>query len=177
MKFPCDFKCFVQAHRVLMAVMVSSLSACGPLADAPVLAYEPAGKLAVVSQKTVGRGPTVNYHVDYGGVVSQVATVTIEFATVGTAPATARFTSDAGLLLVEPLPPPITLLQGQSSVVLKVIPQTEGLYYLNVFTKQGDATRVVSVPVKTAHAIPHLNHLGDIKALGNGDHIIAIPVP
>jgi hypothetical protein len=177
MRLMWDVKTLMPTLRVVIAVSAGILCSCGPLTDAPMVSSAGAGGLAAASQTPGGSGVTVRYRVDHGGVPGQAATVTLDFSAVGLSLSTVRFTFDAGLLLTNTLPSTVVLLPGPSRMVLQVVPQTEGLFYLNVFTTHGEVTSVTSVPVRTDHAVPQLNHLGDVKVQGNGNRIIAIPVP
>lgn len=178
MKSTWDIKTSVPTLKVIMALSVyCTLCSCGPIHDAPVVSSASAGGLTTAMQAPGSTGITMGYLVEHAGVAGQAITVTLNFSTVGKALSTTRITADAGLRLLSALPSYMTLPSGLSQLVLQVIPQNEGLLYLNVFTTQGEVTSVTSVPVGSDDAIPRLEHLGDIKALGNRDHIIAIPVP
>lgn len=167
-------------HQALcFAVALAAGTACvgGPVSMTPADAHTLAGGLTTAAQKANGAGVTVRYRVDDGAGAQQPATITLIFNAVEDANAAVRFTTDAGLRLTGTLSSSMSLPSGMSQLVLQATPQTEGLFYLNVFTTQAGTTSVTSVPVQTKGAVPQRQQIGEVKVTGNGEHIVAIPVP
>lgn len=168
----CNFAWPIAALILSMA----SLSCSGtpfPVAATSTSTPLPAHLIAA-AQKPNGSKVNIRYRVDGGAVARQNATVTIIFDAVTDASAAVRFTSDPGLQLTG-VSGPVALPQGASQIVLQAIPQTDGLFYVNVFTTQAGATSVMSIPVRTGNIDPKLQKLGETKPSGQGEHIISMP--
>lgn len=175
-RFSCRYPVLTVA---LVAVSLASMSCAGiaaPLVALPVSASAPPQGLTTALQKPHGSGIVVRYRVDGGTAMGQPATITLMFDGVTDAAAQVRFTADAGLL-VPGVNVPVALPGGASQLSLQATPQADGLYYVNVFTRQGGATSVMSVPVHAGTAAPKLRSMGQSKPAVQGDRIIALPVP
>lgn len=159
------------------ALAVGTACIGGPVSITPAEAHALPRGLTTAPQKVNGSGVTVRYSVDDSASAQQPATVTLIFSAVEDAKAAVRFTTDAGLRLTEASASSSSLPLGMSQLVLQATPQTEGLFYLNVFTTQTGVTSVTSVPVQTKGAIPQRQMIGEVRVTGTGEHIVAIPVP
>jgi len=134
----------------------------------------PANLVSTV-QKPNGSGIAVRYRVDGGAVAHQPHAITLIFEGVKDDAATVHFTADPEL---QPsgLPAQVTLPRGASQLVLQVTSQSDGLFYVNVFTMQAGATSVISVPVQSGSIGPKLRKLGESKPAADGERIISLPV-
>ncbi|MGJ7492979.1 hypothetical protein [Variovorax sp. ZT4R33] len=140
----------------------------------PRLAMKPAAP-----RKSNGSGIEVQFRIDGAARLGGALPIALSFDGV-TDPAGARvrFTVDAGLTLPSAYSGDFPLSAGASAPTLTVpvIPTSEGLAYLHVFTTQQGLTSVSSVAVQVGKsASPKLR--GDLKSTPSGDKILTIPVP
>ena len=130
-------------------------------------------------QKPNGSGVGVRYRVQGKPAVGQPTQVDIVFGRVRDADGAAlQFTADASLRL-DASGAPATLAAGEGTrVTVTVIPQQEGLAYLNVFTTQRGATSSTSIPIQTgtAGASSSKGTAGKLKDTPEGDKILSMPV-
>lgn len=86
-----------------------------------------------------------------------------------------RISADAGLTLAGDAA--FSLAAGQvQQRNITVTADTDGFFYLNVFTTQGGRTSVASIPVKVGNAVPALKSLGKITQSGQ-EKLVVMPVP
>jgi hypothetical protein len=143
-------------------------------ASTPRLAMKPAAP-----RKSNGSGIEVQFRIDGAARIGEALPIALSFDGV-TDPAGARvrFTVDAGLALPATYAGEFTLQAGASAPTLTVpvIPASEGLAYLNVFTTQHGVTSVSAVAVQVGKS-GSLKLRGELKATPSGDKILTIPVP
>jgi len=126
-------------------------------------------------QKPNGSGIDVRYRVDRAAAAHRPMTITLVFDGVKDVAATVHFTADKELQS-SGLAALMTLPLGTSQLALQVMPQSDGLFYVNVFTTQAGASSVTSVPVQSGSVGPKLNKLGEAKPTADGERIISLPV-
>jgi hypothetical protein len=140
----------------------------------PRLAMKPAAP-----RKSNGSGIEVQFRIDGAARIGEALPIALSFDGV-TDPAGARvrFTVDAGLTLPAAYAGEFTLQAGASAPTLTVpvIPASEGLAYLNVFTTQHGVTSVSAVAVQVGKA-GSLKLRGELKSTPSGDKLLTIPVP
>ncbi|MBT2337190.1 hypothetical protein J7E49_25225 [Variovorax paradoxus] len=135
-----------------------------------------AAPMTTAPQKPGGAGVKLQYRLDAAPQLGRATPVVLQFDGVTEADgATVRLSADRGLTL-----------QGSSTLALPagkrttatvvVVSEAEGLAYLNVFIKQGDASSAISVPIQTGTAAPALKSSGEMKPTPGGDSIITMPV-
>jgi hypothetical protein len=177
-------------HRnpgALVAALVLAGNSLPALADSarpePLATQAPAAPRPMKQTgplKPNGSGVTVRFRIDGSPRIGQPLSVTLNFDGVtDPAGATVNFTADAGLSLqTESLPPgPIALPAGRSSdLVVQVVPSTDALAYLNVFTTQRGVTSATSVPVQVGNAAGAMKSSGELKQTPAGEKIISMPV-
>lgn len=143
-------------------------------ASTPRLAMKPAAP-----RKSNGSGIEVQFRIDGAARIGEALPIALSFDGV-TEPAGARvrFTVDAGLTLPPAYSGEFPLQAGTSAPALTVpvIPASEGLAYLHVFTTQHGATSVSSVAVQVGKS-GSLKLRGEIRSTPSGDKILTIPVP
>lgn len=132
--------------------------------------------MTTAPQKPGGAGVKLEYRLDATPQLGQATPVVLQFDGVTDADgATVRLSADKGLAL-----------QGSSILALPagkrttatvvVVSEAEGLAYLNVFIRHGEASSAVSVPIQTGTAAPALKSSGEMKSTPGGDSIITMPV-
>jgi len=135
--------------------------------------------LQATPAKPNGNGIVVRYSIENVPEAGKAVQVELAFSGVADgATATAWFTLDAGLAWAAAAPAELTL-RGKAPVRLQlaVVPLSEGIAYLNVFTRQAGADSATAVPVRVGKATPHLRQPGALKAMPDGDKVISVPVP
>jgi hypothetical protein len=162
------------AVLALSAACVSYSAASPSVAAVTVSGPLPADLVSTI-QKPNGSGIAVRYRVDGAVVAHQPIMITLIFDGVKNDAATVHFTADTELQFGD-LSALVTLPQGSSQIDLRVTPQSDGLFYVNVFTSQAGATSVISVPVLSGSVDPKLRKLGESKPAAGGERIISLPV-
>ncbi len=114
----------------------------------------------------------MQYRVDASAGAGQPASVRLIFSGVTDPDASVRFTADASLSSPASAGLPI----GTSELTLRIVPSSDGLFYLNAFISQRGATSVVSIPVSSGKAEPKLKSMGESKPTPDGEKIIPLPV-
>ena len=88
--------------------------------------------------------------------------------------ATITIQPDAGLQLIEGLPPSPAPFNPGASYTLKVKPTTNDLRYLNVFLKSGAMGEALAIPVQLGKDA-NLRKSGAVKTTPGGQRVISIP--
>ena len=129
------------------------------------------------AQKPGGSGVALRYRVLDKPAVGQPARVEIVLGKVSDpAGATLRLAADPDLRL-QGAATSFNLPAGESTTLtVSVVPQAEGLAYLNVFTTQRGATSSTSIPIQTGAAGARKPAEGRLKDAPGGEKILSIPV-
>lgn len=133
---------------------------------------------AAAPRKVNGSGIEVQFRID--GTPRIGAALTVSFGFEGVVPqagASVRFSADPGLMLAESYRASFALPEGVSvpTMTVPVVPTSEGLAYLHVFTTQRGVTSVSSIPVQVgtpAAAKPK----SDLQSTPDGEKIRTMPV-
>ncbi|HWT21848.1 MAG TPA: hypothetical protein VN280_23335, partial [Variovorax sp.] len=132
--------------------------------------------MTTAPQKPGGAGVKLEYRLDATPQLGQATPVVLQFGGVTEAEgATVRLSADKGLALQGSST--LALPAGKrTTVTVVVVSEAEGLAYLNVFIKHGEASSAVSIPIQTGTAAPSLKSTGEMKPTPGGDSIITMPV-
>ena len=135
-----------------------------------------AAPMTTAPQKPGGAGVKLEYRLDATPQLGQATPVVLQFGGVTEAEgATVRLSADKGLALQGSST--LALPAGKrTTVTVVVVSEAEGLAYLNVFIKHGEASSAVSIPIQTGTAAPSLKSTGEMKPTPGGDSIITMPV-
>ena len=167
------------AARVFGACVaaLTSMSCAAALTGLIAIPGQPISSAGYVTavQKSNSSKVVVRYKVAPLASAGLPATVSLTFSAVTDAAANVRFTSDAGLKMLAsqglvPLP------MGSSELDIQVVPEADGLFYLNVFTTQNGATSAISIPIAAGSGKPKLDAMGEAKPSSAGEKIISMPV-
>lgn len=164
--------------RLQRSIAVALLAFAGAALAAPGAGTaQPADALVHAPQKTNGSGVDVRYRVQGDPVAGQPVRVEIVLGRVSDpAGASLRLVADRGLRL-EGGAVPVTVPAGEgTTVTVTVVPQNEGLAYLNVFTTQRGTTSSTSIPIQTGLAGASRLKGGHLKDTPEGDKILSMPV-
>ena len=170
-------------HRRYLPLALAAL-AIGPFAAAASsegAAAPSAEPLVRAAQKPNGAGVDVRYRVQGTPAVGQPTEVKIVVGRVrDPAGASLRLAADPGLRL-DASGATAALAAGDGPVTLNVtvVPQEEGLAYLNVFITQRGATSSTSIPIQTGAAgtgSTKSGASGRVKSTPEGDKILSMPV-
>ncbi|SFM96309.1 hypothetical protein [Variovorax sp. OV329] len=171
------------SQRSILALALLALAAGAPLAANASGGTKPAATaddgFATAAQKPNGSGVRVRYKVLGTPAVGQPTRIDIVLARVrDPAGATLQLTADPGLQLdASGIPGGIS--PGEiTRISVTVVPQQEGLAYLNVFTTQRGATSSTSIPIQTGAvgAASTKGSAGKLKEAPDGDKILSMPV-
>jgi len=169
------------SRRSLPALVLSVLVAAS-LASLPAKAATPAPGDAFVRapQKPNGSGVDVRYRVEGKPSIGSPTRVEIELRGVTDANgALVRLTADAALR-VDSGEALMSVPAGRvNTLTVTVVPQGQGLAYLNVFITQGGATSSISIPIQTGAVDAGASSKsapGRLKDLPSGDKILSMPV-
>lgn len=129
-------------------------------------------------RKAVGAGIDIRYRVVDTPAVGKPIRVEIVLGRI-TDPggATARLTAESSLRL-ETNAGPYSFASGRDGLLqATVVPQAEGLAYLNLFVTQRGATSSTSIPIRTGDAgtSTPLGATGRLKELPDGSKILSLP--
>lgn len=168
-------------RRQQRIVALALLAAAGtPLSSACASALPaPAGAVVQAAQKPNGSGVDIRYRVLDKPAVGQPVRVEIALGRVkDSAGAVLRFSADPGLRLGSGSAPTSLPAGETTTLTVTVVPQEEGLAYLNVFTTQRGATSSTSIPIQTGAAAAGSKKAGagKLKDTPEGDKILSIPV-
>lgn len=168
-------KCF--AAKVLLAMTWAAMAACTQVEANPGRQAGFVGQpMTEAPAKGNGSGIAVAYAVEPSAAAGLPANVTLDFSGVTDPAATVRLTADADLQLGAEEAVSQSLALGQSWRVVRPVPASEGVQYLNVFTTQNGWTSAVSIPVVTGKGAAKMQPMGAAKTDASGEAIIAIPV-
>lgn len=169
------------SSRQRLAVLALAVAAGASLSVGCANAAQPsqAGAFVPAAQKPNGSGVELRYRVLDTPALGQPARVEIVLSNVNDpAGGTVRFTADPALRLgaggVQ-----TSLPAGETTTLtVTVVPQEEGLAYLNVFTSQRGLTSSTSIPIQTGAAAPASKKpgAGKLKDTPEGDKILVMPV-
>lgn len=122
-----------------------------------------------------GIGAQINYTIMNSLAVGSVTKVrlTVQTASPGQ-PLTVTLAADPALRLegqasAGPLP-----LDASAGYTLDVVPQREGLHYINVFLRSGDMTEALAIPIQVGKT-QTLSKSVDVKTMPDGQRVKAIP--
>ena len=163
-----------------LCVALAALTSISCAAGLPTLIAapgQPATGVGFVTavQKSNGSRVVVRYKVSPASSVGVPVTVNLTFSAVNDAAANVRFTSDVGLRLIASQAP-MPLPMGSSELEIQAVPESDGLFYINVFTTQNNATSAMSIAVGVGNGKPKLDSMGATKPSAAGEKIISIPV-
>ncbi len=162
---------------VASAMALTSLSCAAALPSLIAVPGQPSSAAGFVTatQKSNGAKVVLRYKVAQAVSAGVATTVSLTFSDVTDTAASVRFTSDPGLrLLAAQAAVPLPL--GSSEVDIQAVADSDGLFYLNVFTTQNGATSAISIPVAAGNAKPKLDAMGAPKPSAGGEKIISMPV-
>jgi hypothetical protein len=169
------------SRRSLPALVLSALVGA-TLGLSPAIAAQPVPGDAFIRapQKPNGSGVDVRYRVEGKPAIGKPTRVEIVLRGV-TDPngALVRLTADAALRVDNSAAPMNVPAGPVNSLDVTVIPQGEGLAYLNVFVSQGGATSSISIPIQTGAVNTGASNKsapGRLKDLPTGDKILSMPV-
>lgn len=126
--------------------------------------------------KKPGSGVTLAYRVE-GAVSAKVPTeVTLRFGSV-TSPdgATVAVAGTDGLVLAETTSAKLTAHAAQQELRVRVTAPADGVYYLNVTTRQGGRAHVTSVPITVGKGKVKLQKNGSVQTMPNGERVVSLP--
>lgn len=162
------------AAPVLLAMLIAGLPGCWASAAQPASSEA----LARPAQKPNGSGVDVRYRVLDKPVIGQSTRVEIVFAKVDDANgASLQLSTDPGLRLDGP--DSVSLPAGETTTLtVSVVPQQDGLAYLNVFTRQRGRVSSTSIAIQTGSAAAQSKKAGPgkLKDAPGGDKILSMPV-
>jgi len=128
--------------------------------------------------KPNGNGIEVRYRLESTPEAGQPVLVSLAFLPANAGgEATAWFTLGGGLAWAGAAPDVLALSAAATYRQLAVVPQAEGIGYLNVFTRQDGVDSVTAIPVRVGKAVPSLRQPGALKTSPGGDRVISLPVP
>lgn len=164
------------AILALMVAAGASLSA----ACANAAPTDRTGAFVLAAQKPNGSGVQVRYRVLDTPALGQPARVEIALANVTDSGGGAvRFTTDSTLRLAGGGGQASLPAGETTTLTVTVVPQEEGLAYLNVFTTQRGLTSSTSIPIQTGGAGTPASKkpgAGRLKDTPDGDKILVMPV-
>lgn len=121
--------------------------------------------------KANGTDVAAEYRLENTPQVGQALTITLQM--MGSIDSQYSVTADSGLLLRTPIVATSLPANQKSSTSIVVVPQTEGLFYVNLFIQQGDKRSAVSIPVQVGgKGLPIERNL---KTEPNGEKVIVMP--
>ncbi|MGJ7582145.1 hypothetical protein ACSFA3_18325 [Variovorax sp. RHLX14] len=142
-------------------------------------AVAPQSPMKVAAPRKVnGSGIEVQFRIDGTPRVGAALTVSLGFeGVIPQAGASVRFAADAGLTLAESYKVASVFPEGVSvpTMTVQVVPTSDGLAYLHVFTTQRGVTSVSSIAIQVgtpAVAKPR----GDLQSTPDGETIRTMPV-
>jgi hypothetical protein len=127
--------------------------------------------------KANGSGIVVTYRVE-GEPKKNAATEVVVVLTraEGDGPAAVRFAADAGLILRDGPLGELSLAAGSPTTIrLSVVPESDGLRYLNVFTSQNGRSSSTSIPIQVGSMTPK-GPGSTLKTAPDGARILSHPV-
>ena len=164
-----------------LAILALMVAAGASLSTGCANAAQPdgAGAFVLAAQKPNGSGVQVRYRILDTPAPGQPARVEIVLANI-TDPTggTVRFTTDPALRLAAGGVQTSLPAGETTTLTITVVPQEEGLAYLNVFTTQRGRTSSTSIPVQTGTGTPASKKpgAGKLKDTPDGDKILVMPV-
>lgn len=166
-------------RRQILAIALSSLA----LAPAARLAWASAGATPVAgkamtqaAKKPSGSGIDVSYRLEGEPTTGRATRVVVVLSGVTDPEASVRFAADPELQLEGAGSAPARLETGRATTFnLTVVPQSDGLRYLNVFTTQHGIGSSTSIPVQTG-ALPAAKSGDKLQSTPQGDKIRSMPV-
>ena len=169
------------SSRQRLAILALAAAAGASLSAACANAAQPAqtGAFVLAAQKPNGSGVEVRYRVLDTPALGQPARVEIVVADINdSAGGTVRFTADPALRLAAGGVQTRLPAGETTTLTVTVVPQEEGLAYLNVFTAQRGLTSSTSIPIQTGAAAPTSKKpgAGKLKDTPDGDKILVMPV-
>ena len=162
------------AGLAFLAAAGASLSGACASAAQPA----PAGAFVQAAQKPNGSGINVRYRILDKPAVGQPVRVEIILSNAqASGGSTVRFTVDPDLRLEGDAGTQSHLVAGeQTTLTVTVVPQAQGLAYLNVFTTQRGLTGSTSIPIQTGAASSSKPGAGNLKETPDGEKILVMPV-
>lgn len=168
-----------RSRRQILAIALSSLA----LAPAGHLAWGSAGSapagaksMTQAAKKPSGSGIDVSYRLEGEPAAGRATRVVVVLSGVTDPDASVRFAADPELKLEGAGSTPARLEAGRPSTFnLTVVPQSDGLRYLNVFTTQHGISSSTSIAVQ-AGAPPAAKSSDKLQSTPKGDKIRSMPV-
>lgn len=140
-----------------------------------VAAGESSKQAPGASHVKVGSGVSVNARVDGAPAAGQPFAITLNFSGVSDpAGATVEVSADGGLQLSGATRATLPAGSGGSMALTATAP-ADGMYFLNVFTRQGTLAGATSVPVKVGSGQMSLEKRGQVKSMPSGERVISLP--
>jgi hypothetical protein len=164
-----------QAHMNRRPLLATALWLA--LAPLPALASAGVGQLTQAPRKPNGSGIDVSYRLEGEPAAGRATRIVIVLTGVtDAAQASVRFSADSDLKLEGGTGAATPLPAGRpTTLTLSVVPQADGLRYLNVFTTQHGVTGSTSIPVQVGDATA-LRPAGKAGSTPKGDKILSQPV-
>ena len=130
------------------------------------------------AQKPNGSGVEVRYRLLDKPALGQPARVEVAFSGVkDAAGGSVRFTVDAGLRLQGDAGATTNLPAGETvTLTVSVVPQAQGLAYLNVFTSQRGRTSSTSIPIQTGAGPARKAGAAQLREAADGEKLLLVPV-
>lgn len=166
--------------RQRLAVLALLAAAGAMLSVACANAAQPASArdFVLAVQKPNGSGVELRYRVLDTPEVGQPARVEVALARVtDPAGASVKFSADSSLRLAGGAAPTRLPADETTTLTVTVVPQAEGLAYLNVFTTQRGLTSSTSIPIQTGAAKPASKKpgAGSLQETPEGAKILVLP--
>lgn len=171
MTFPMPRRSFT-----LGLLMLASAGMAGACQAAPAAAPVDTS-MTQAPRKTNGSGIVLRYRIEGTPAVGQPVNVALEFAGArgaGAAP-NASFSADDGLR-IRAGGEPLALQPGVTRHVVQLVPQRDGLFYLNVFTVQDGASNATAIALQVGAGQQKAAPAELLKTTPSGEKIISLPV-
>lgn len=158
---------------LLAMVSLFGVAACGAGAHKESAVDDRGFARATV--KKGGSGVSVAYRIEGVPQANVPTSITVEFSGVGeSGDALASFSAEEPAVLTSA--PSLTISSNQTSVAnVLVNAPADGVYFVNVTTRQAGRSSVVSIPVKVGAGTPRLERSGTVQTTPSGEHVISLP--
>ncbi|MGR4872150.1 hypothetical protein ACIPRI_25145 [Variovorax sp. LARHSF232] len=167
-----------RSRRQILGIALSSLALvpAGHLAWASAGSAPAGGKtMAQAAKKPSGSGIDVRHRLEGEPVAGRATRVVVVLSGVTDPDASVRFAADRELKLEGADGTPVRLEAGRPSTFnLTVVPQSDGLRYLNVFTTQYGVSSSTSIAVQAG--APPAAKSDKLQSTPKGDKIRSMPV-
>ena len=159
-----------------LAALVTVLLTTAPIAHSSgVRARNSAKEQQDMTRKKAGSGVTISHKIEGTPAAGQPFVVTLDFTGVNDPQgATVNVSAENGLLISGQTS--TTLTPGAAGrMTVNASASGDGVYFLNVFTKQGAASGATSIPIKVGAGQMPLEKSGQVKSSARGERVISLP--